>query len=223
MNVGGSVQQRAYRIARRDGATLMTAAADAGISIGEARLLDAEDLRNPPPPEAYEPLPTAAPVAAPQQKEDEMARPKKQAVIEEVHAPDFALAVRLYRQDIKPAQAKIGEFAQEQSTAYKAIKKQANIQPQAAKLAFKLDDMEESKRDDFLRSFNGLLKELNIFMPVDLIDVAEGKGTTTDNVVPTGKRSRPRLATVPNGPAGDQDLVDAADGIADGQHQEAAE
>jgi hypothetical protein len=139
-----------------------------------------------------------------------------------VHAPDFALAVRFYREDIKPAQAKVGEYAQEQSTAYKAIKKQAHIQPQAAKLAFKLDDMEESKRDDFLRSFNGLLKELKIFMPVDLIDVAQGKGTTSDAVVPTGQRGRPRLATVPNGPPGDQDLVDAADDVPS-QQQEAAE
>lgn len=148
-----------------------------------------------------------------------MARPKKQAVVEEVHAPDYALAVRIYREDIKPAQSKVGEFAQEQSTAYKAIKKRAHIQPQAAKLAFKLDDMESAKRDDFLRSLNGLLKALNIFMPTDLVDAAEGKGATGDSVVPMGERRKPQLATVPMSDGVDVDLA-GDDGE---EHAEAAE
>lgn len=143
-----------------------------------------------------------------------MARPKKYTEqVEEVHSPDFALAVRIYRHDIKPAQAKVGEYAQEQSTAYKAIKKRAYIQPQAAKIAFKLDDMEESKRDDFLRCFNGLLRELNIFMPVDLVDAAEGKGSTGEGVVPSGSRPKPKLVTVPTGPEADDLLSSAADEV----------
>lgn len=209
---GGSVQLRSYRIARRDGATIATACVLSGISLAEARLIEADDAKHPPPLEAFEPL-IPAPTQAPHPKEDDMARPKKQEHVEEVRTPDYQLAVRIWRNDIKPALAKSGEYAQEQSTAYKAIKKSANIQPQAAKLAFKLDGMEESKRDDFLRSLNGLLKALNIFMPLDLVDAAEGKGTTTDSVVPMGQRPKPQLATVPKGPAGDQDLVDAADDL----------
>lgn len=193
---GGSQQQRLYRRARRDGVTMTSAAVQIGISIGEARLIEAEDAKNPPPPEAFELL-TTAPASGAKPENDDMARPKKQETVEEVGAPDFALAVRLYRQDIKPAQSKVGEYAQEQSTAFKRIKKEGNIQPQAAKAAFKLDEMEESKRDDWLRSFNGLLKELGIFMPVDLVDAAEGKGATGENVVPSGQRPRPKLATVP--------------------------
>ncbi|WP_375249524.1 hypothetical protein [Sphingomonas sp.] len=209
---GGSVQLRSCRIARRDGATIATACVLSGISLAEARLIEADDAKHPPPLEAFEPL-IPAPTQAPHPKEDDMARPKKQEHVEEVRTPDYQLAVRIWRNDIKPALAKSGEYAQEQSTAYKAIKKSANIQPQAAKLAFKLDGMEESKRDDFLRSLNGLLKALNIFMPLDLVDAAEGKGTTTDSVVPMGQRPKPQLATVPKGPAGDQDLVDAADDL----------
>jgi len=130
--------------------------------------------------------------------ETNMGRPRKPKAeqVEQIHAPDFDLAVSLYRNDIKPAQAKVGEYAQEQSTAYKAIKKQANIQPQAAKLAFKLDGMEESKRDDFLRSLNGLLRRLNIFMPADLVDVAEGKGESAADVIPMGEQRKPQLATI---------------------------
>ena len=214
MTVGGSQQQRLYRRARRDGATMITAAVQAGISIGEAKLIEAEDLKNPPPSEAFELLNTA-PASGATTENDDMGRPKKQPeAVQEGGAPDFALAVKIYRNDIKPAQSKVGEYAQEQAEAYKAIKRQGNIQPQAAKLAFKMDGMEESKRDDFLRSFNGLLRELNIFMPVDLVDAAEGKGSAGESVVPTGSRPRPRLATVPAGPAKDGtregDVFDAA-------------
>lgn len=50
---GGSQQLRQYRIARRDGAAVEGAAARAGITIGEARLIEAEDAKNPPPAEAF--------------------------------------------------------------------------------------------------------------------------------------------------------------------------
>lgn len=50
---GGSQQQRQFRIALRDGADLTAAAEAAGISLAEARMLAAEDAKNPPPPEAY--------------------------------------------------------------------------------------------------------------------------------------------------------------------------
>ena len=300
MTVGGSQQLRIWRRARRDGATLMTACAQSGIPLAEARLWDAEDRANPPGPECFELLGTApavepdpiaemlrrercelcadwrpqpdglgecwsgdrldgdmtkgpagwsratsgceawnpkdaittAPVGAPPEKEDDMARPKKQPQVEQVHAPDFALAVRIWREDIKPAQSKVGEFAQEQSTAYKEIKKRAYIQPQAAKLAFKLDGMEESKRDDFLRGLNGLLKTLNIFMPRDLVDAAEGAGAIGDGVIPAGERPRPKLVTIPAGPAdgSDSDLAGenpepetGAPEASDEEHPQAAE
>ena len=138
------------------------------------------------------------------------ARKPREPQVEEIKTPDFDLAVKIYRGDIKPAASKIGEHAQEMSEAYKAIKSRAHIQPQAAKLAFKLDDMEESKRDDFLRSLNGLLKRLNIFMPIDLVDAAQGKGAAGDGVVPAGERRRPQLVTVEH-PADDSDLAAAAE------------
>ncbi len=211
---GGSQQLRLYRRARRDGATMATACVISGISMGEARLHDAEDAKNPPPPEAFELLNPAPVEAQPQKENDDMARPKKQPQVEQVHAPDYGKAVRIYREDIKPAQSKVGEYAQEQSTAYKAIKKDCHIQPGAAKLAFRLDNMEESKRDDFLRSFNGLLKALNIFMPRDLADIAEGKQDADENVVPFGDRKAPQLATIPAYTGDDSDLLEAGVAVA---------
>ncbi|WP_260581155.1 hypothetical protein [Sphingopyxis sp. PET50] len=103
--------------------------------------------------------------------------------------------------------SKVGEYSQEVSTAYKHIKKNCHIQSGAAKLAFKLDGMEEAKRDDFLRSFNGLCKELNIVMPRDLMDAAEGK--PVESIVPVGEPRKPQLVRV--GKPDDSDLAEAAE------------
>ena len=50
----GSIQLRRYRIARRDGASTAEAEQLAGLLKGEGALIDKDDARNPPPPEAYE-------------------------------------------------------------------------------------------------------------------------------------------------------------------------
>ena len=122
----------------------------------------------------------------------------------EVKTKDFALAKKLFQQDIAPAVSKAGEAMQEASTGYKAIKKQAHIQPQAAKLAFKLADMEEAKRDDFLRCLGGLLKVFGIEIdPKDMVDqMQSGDGY---------KRPPMQLVTIPTSDGSETDLVDAAD------------
>ncbi len=202
MTAGGSQQLRIFRRARRDGDSIDAAAEVAGISPGEARLHAAEDDRNPPPPEAFALLGT--PPAA---EEADMAGRRKAREPgnnpEEIKTKDYASAVRAYRNDILPAQSKVGEFAQEQSTAFKHIKKHCHIQSGAAKAAFKLDGMEEAKRDDWLRGFVGLLRELKIPLePVDLVDMAEGR------------QPAPMLATM--GIPSDGTETDLADAAEDG-------
>lgn len=151
-----------------------------------------------------------------------MARTRNKAEeVEQVLTPDYALGVRIYRNDIKPATSKAAEFNQEKSEAFKALKKRAHLHPGAAKQAFGLDTMEESKRDHWLRTFNGLLREMNIYMPVDLVDQAEGKGSTGESVVPAGERSKPKLVTVPTGPEADDRLSTAADEVLEEQAQAA--
>lgn len=138
-----------------------------------------------------------------------MARAKLKADDDgEVKQKDFAGAVRVYRQEIKKAVSKVGEHSQELSTAYKHIKAHCHISSKAAKMAFQLDDMEDFKRDDFLRSLNGLLEELGIFMPTDMIDVANG-AVAGESAIPTGTREKPRLVTV--GTGDETDLADAAE------------
>ena len=192
--MSGSAQLRKFRRLISEGKTLMTACVESGLSIDEGRLTLKADAAEPPPPEAYEPLGNG--------KENDMARgvAKAKPIDGEIAKPDFKLALKLYRDEIRPAQSKVGEHAQEQSTAFKAIKKQAHIQPGAAKAAFKLMETEDAKRDDFIRSFVGLLKEAGKWPGLDLVDQAEGK-------TEVGGRPKPKLVEVPKGPADDHDLA----------------
>ena len=134
---------------------------------------------------------------------------KKDDGAHEIPQKDFAEAVKIYRNDIKPAKTKQGEFGQEQSTAYKAIKKQCHIQPQAAKVAFSVSEMEEAHRDDFLICLNGLFKELGIVMPRDLVTMADG--TEGGEVIPIGERKKPQLATLAPHDGDNSDLADAGE------------
>jgi len=122
----------------------------------------------------------------------------------EIKVKDFAQAVRLYRTDINKAVSDAATSMKDASDAYKVIKKHCNIQPGAAKLAFKLDKMEEAKRDDFLRCFTGLLKELNIAInPTDMVDMMQ----TDDGYA----RPKPHLGLVTLSDGSETDLADAAD------------
>lgn len=58
--------------------------------------------------------------------------------------------MKIVKNDILPANSKSGEYAQEASTAYKAIKKQCHMQAGSVKDAIKIADKEEAKRDDYL-------------------------------------------------------------------------
>lgn len=113
---------------------------------------------------------------------------------------DFAHAKKLYFDDIKTAQSQAATHMQEISEAYKAIKKVGKIQPGAAKAAFKLFEMEDAKRDDWLRCFQGLLVELGIELKPDLVD-AMGATKVRKPIV--------QLVTVSDGI--DADLAGAAD------------
>src|SRR5207237_511156 len=101
MTIIGSAQLNRYLSARRQGRTMMTACVESGVSVDEARLWEADIAKDPSILAAPEPNPTPAPaVPAQSQENDDMARAKKTPQVEEVHAPDFALAVRIFRQDI---------------------------------------------------------------------------------------------------------------------------
>lgn len=147
-----------------------------------------------------------------------MARKPKDDDGGEIAAKDFAGAVSTYRNDIKPAGAKGAEHMQEQSTGYKHIKKICNIQPGAAKQAFKLfDATEDAKRDDWLRCFVGIANEMagETVLTFHSNDLVDQMSDTADAKKPS-PRPKPQLVTV-GGPQFGQpsdgtetDLADAA-------------
>lgn len=198
MSVGGSQQLRLFRIAIRDGKPLEAACAESGLCLEEGRLTLIDDAAEPPPPEAY--------ILLGERKDTDMARgaAKPKPISGEIPKPDVDLATQLYREDIRPAQAKVSEHAQEMSTAYKRIKKEGHIASGAAKQAFKLKEMEEAKAEHWLRGFFALIEKLGLMPRNDLVDVAQGKGKA-------GERPKPQLVTVPTGPADDSDLSGEAD------------
>jgi hypothetical protein len=183
-----SVQQDRYLAARAAGATMMTACVEAGIAVAEARLIEndiARGLVSLPDPQA-------------QPKEDEMTRRKgasQKQDVEEVGQPDFERAVKIFRQDIKPANEASGESAQTASTGYKAIKKDCHVNTRAAKFVFKLASESEEKRNDVLRSVRGLLGAMGIGITDDLVSGAEGEDTKAP-IVPAAKPELVTLATL---------------------------
>ena len=129
---------------------------------------------------------------------------------EEVKPIDAAQAVRILKQDILPNLSKIGERSQEVSTAYKAITKGCNIPSWVVKLAIKLGDTEDYKREHELRAMRAMFEAYDIVLTEDLVDQAEGKSNS--EVIPTKKASaRPWLVTVSKGD--ETDLADVADEV----------
>lgn len=184
-----SKQLLSYLALRADGVSVLSASFKSGIPIGEAHLYEKDIASG----ELKLPIPAAGNAASTQGGPD-MAKGNQQTSIE-VKKPDFERAVKIFRQDIKPANEKGGEHAQAASTGYKAIKKECRVNTRAAKFVFQLSGESEEKRDDVLRSLRGLLLAMNIGISADLVSDAEGEDTTAP-IIPTVKPEQTGLATV---------------------------
>lgn len=120
----------------------------------------------------------------------------------EIKTKDFDKALNLYVNDIKPARSKASEFMQEISTAFKAVKSLCHIQPSAMKAAIKVVELEDAKREDWLRGFNGYLRKAGIDPdPKDMVDQMEGKADKY-------ARPKPAISLVTLGTGDDSDLAD---------------
>lgn len=174
----GSQQWRLMRRAIRGGATIEEAAEAGDMPLKEAALLAEIDAKRAPlPDEAFTLLYDPAARAAQPAKEPEMADNDDDEVIE-VAVMDFAGAKRIYHADIAPEKTQAASHMQEVGEAYKVIKRSYGIQPQAAKVAFKIFEMEEAHGEDFLRCLAGLVNEMFdrkalTFHGGDLVDMAE--------------------------------------------------
>lgn len=132
---------------------------------------------------------------------------------QEVKKMDFEQAIRLYRNDIKPGKSQSAAELKDVGDAYKLIKKSCHIQPASAKDGFKVIEMEESRRDDYLRGLVGIINQglgreqpLLTFHGADLVDQAEGKAAAKP-------KARPNLVAVPVSDGVDADLLAAAEEV----------
>ncbi len=200
---GGSQQLRIFRRAIRQGFALDAAALWAGISMGEARLIHTEDLKNPPPPEAFELLydPDAV-AAASQPQENDMARPKKMArepetmdaeagegsgIDGEYKRPDAALAFKIYDEQIKPKETHLATIKGDMSEPYQQIKNQAHFSRKVLNFIIGLENEEDAKRDHLLLTLSEGLKHRKLFLPRDLVTMAQGEDGA--DVIPSGDRA----------------------------------
>lgn len=212
-DLGGSRQQRIFRRAIRDGASIEDAAELAEIGIGEARLIVADDAKNPPPEEAYELLPTLSPAA----EEPIVAAAAQQnagTVSGEYKKPNAERAFDIYDKQIAPKKANLETIRGDLSDPYTLIKDQCHFPRKVLDFIVSLEGQEDAKRDHMLLALSEGLKLRKLFMPRDLVTIANGE--TGANVIPEGERPRPQLATIMGQPAtGDEtDLADVGAQIA---------
>jgi hypothetical protein len=227
---GGSQQLRLFRRAMRDGASIEDAALNAGISIGEARIHAQADARFPPPPEAYQLLydPDAPVAASSAAKEDDMAGRRRAREPEETFdteagegggidgeysRPDANLAFEIYDKQIAPKLTHLATLKGDLSQPYQDIKDQAHFPRDVLNFIVKLEDTEDAKRDHKLLALAEGLKARNLFLPRDLVTIANGDDG--EDIVPSGERERPALATLADddddGDDGGADIFDEAD------------
>lgn len=85
-------------------------------------------------------------------------------------------------------ETKSQKAAADNAKIYTRIEKELHGNKQAAKWIRQLVKMDQSTRDDVLRTFEGLADHLKLWPPQDLVDAAQGKGEV---ILSGGDRGRP--------------------------------
>lgn len=145
--------------------------------------------------------PTAR-AAAPTQETDNMARMARQAaddpeagegggVSGEYKRPDAARALKIFNDEIAPKHAHMATIKGDLSDPYKRIKDECHFPRKVLDFLMQLEDMEEAKRDHWLLAFRLGCTELQMFVPRDLVTMAQGEDG--DEVVPVGERQEDDL------------------------------
>lgn len=104
----------------------------------------------------------------------------------EYKRPDAEKALEIFESEIAPKQAHMATIKGDLSDPYKRIKDDCHVPRKILDFAIVIADLEEAKRDHFLLALNLLFKELNVFMPSDLVTMAEGEAG--GNVIPLGSK-----------------------------------
>lgn len=128
--------------------------------------------------------------------------------------PKFKEIAELISNDgeIHSGETRAQRAAGDNAKLYTRIEKDLHGNKDAAKAVRRLVKMDQSHRDDFLRTFEGLCNEMKLWPPEDLVDQAEGKGEV---LLSGGDRGRPQAviqtAGVDYEPESDEGGEDADD------------
>lgn len=186
----GSQSLRLFRRAIRDGVPIEEAAIIGDYSLRTAELIVADDLKSPPPPEAFTLLyDPDAPADASSTKEPVMAKNDEESG--EYQRPDAAKAFEIYDKQIKPKEAHLATIKGDMSEPYQAIKDQAHFPRKVLNFIVALENEEDAKRDHLMLALSEGLKHRQLFLPRDLVTMAAGEDG--GDVIPTGEREEEDL------------------------------
>ena len=111
-----------------------------------------------------------------------------------IEQPDFERALKVINHDLNPLTEESAKVRGDQAAAWKTIEKDCHCNKKAAKVFHSLKRMDPELRDDWFRTFTGLLEASGIGISRDLVDEAEG--APSKPIVPVVDRVRPELVTV---------------------------
>lgn len=112
----------------------------------------------------------------------------------EYKRPDMKSAIKIYKEEVAPKKEHIATIKDDLSDPHKRIKDECHCPRKVLDFLFQLEEMEDAKRDHWLLALREGMRELKLFMPSDLVTQADG--TAGADVIPSGNRQRPNLATV---------------------------
>ncbi|KPL67432.1 hypothetical protein SZ64_04520 [Erythrobacter sp. SG61-1L] len=119
----------------------------------------------------------------------------------EYSRPDAERAFEIYDNQIKAKQARLAELRGDLSDPYSLIKDECHFPRKVLDFIVHLENQEDAKRDHMLLALSEGLKHRKLFLPRDLVTLANGEDG--NEVIPTGERERPKLATLHGKPADD--------------------
>lgn len=112
----------------------------------------------------------------------------------EYKRPNAAKAFDIYDRQIAPKMEHLATVKGDLSQPYQDIKDQANYPRKVLNFIIGLEGMEDAKRDHTLLALAEGLRHRKIFMPRDLVTMAQGEDG--EQIIPTGQRAGGGLATL---------------------------
>lgn len=134
-------------------------------------------------------------MARPKKQQDDFDPPEGGGVTGEYERPDAAKAFEIYDKYIAPKKSAISTLTGDCSQPWQDIKKLAHFPRAVMNFLLALEGIEDdAKRDHHLLALSAGLAHRKLFLPRDLVTMADG--VDGDDIVPTGERPRMKLVGV---------------------------